>query len=99
LRRDSARGSTLVSESTYSDQERSLLFNLRNAFVQVLQSKAVRKNAKENLNYWDRELDVNRKRFNAGDLAQVDLNRLVLQRVQFEADFETATANLRTAKI
>jgi cobalt-zinc-cadmium efflux system outer membrane protein len=99
LRRDSARGSTLVSESTYSDQERSLLFNLRNAFVQVLQSKAVRQNAKENLNYWDRELDVDRKRFKAGDLAQVDLNRLVLQRVQFEADFETATANLRTAKI
>src|SRR5690349_14640700 len=37
LRRDSARQSTAVAESTYSDQERSLLFNLRNAFVQVLQ--------------------------------------------------------------
>ena len=38
-------------------------------------------------------------RFNAGDLAQVDLNRLELQRVQFESDFETAMVNLRTAKI
>jgi cobalt-zinc-cadmium efflux system outer membrane protein len=38
-------------------------------------------------------------RFNAGDLAQVDLNRLELQRVQFEADFETATVNVRTSKI
>ena len=56
-------------------------------------------NAKENLDYWDRELAVNRKRFNAGDLAQVDLDRLELQRVQFESDFETATVNLRTAKI
>jgi cobalt-zinc-cadmium efflux system outer membrane protein len=33
---------------------------------------------------------VNRTRFKAGDLAQVDLNRLELQRVQFESDFETA---------
>jgi cobalt-zinc-cadmium efflux system outer membrane protein len=99
LRRDQARQSTAVAVSTYSDQERGLLFNLRNAFVQVLQAKAVLQNAKENLDYWDRELEVNRKRFAAGDLAQVDLNRLELQRVQFESDFETATVNLRTAKI
>ena len=99
LRRDSARQSTAVAESTYSDQERTLLFNLRSAFVQVLQAKAVLQNAKDNLDYWDRELSVNRNRYNAGDLALVDLNRLELQRVQFEADFETATVNLRTSKI
>jgi cobalt-zinc-cadmium efflux system outer membrane protein len=99
LRRDSAKQSTAVAESTYSDQERSLLFNLRNAFVQLLQAKAVLQNAKENLDYWDRELTVNRNRFNAGDLALTDLNRLELQRVQFETDFETATVNLRTSKI
>ena len=99
LRFDAARQSTTVAESTYSDQERGLLFNLRNAFVQVLQAKAVLQNAKENLDYWDRELDINRKRFNAGDLALLDLNRLELQRAPFEVDFETATVNLRTAKI
>jgi cobalt-zinc-cadmium efflux system outer membrane protein len=99
LRRDSARESTAIAESTYADQERSLLFTLRSAFVQVLQAKAVLDNAKQNLAYWDRELDVNRKRLAAGDLALTDLNRLELQRVQFEVDFETATVNLRTSKI
>ncbi len=99
LRRDQARESTAISESTYLDQERNLVFTLRSAFVQVLQAKAVLQNATENLAYWDRELDVNRTRFKAGDLAQVDLNRLELQRVQFESDFETSTVNLRTAKI
>ena len=99
LRRDAAVQTTTVTESTYADQERGLLFNLRTAFVQVLQAQAVLQNAKDNLDYWDRELVVNRRRFSAGDLAQVDLNRLELQRVQFEADFETATVNLRTAKI
>jgi outer membrane protein, heavy metal efflux system len=99
LRRDQARESTVIAESTLADQERSLVFNLRTAFVNVLQAKAVLQNARENLDYWDKELDVNRTRFNAGDLAQVDLNRLELQRVQFESDYETAIVNLRTAKI
>lgn len=99
LRHDAARQGTAVAEASYSDQERSLLFALRNAFVQVLQAKAVLQNARENLDYWDRELEVNRRRFQAGDLAQVDLGRLELQRVQFESDLETALVNLRTAKI
>jgi cobalt-zinc-cadmium efflux system outer membrane protein len=99
LRRDQAKESTTIAESTYLDQERGLVFTLRSNFVQTLQAKAVLQNAKENLEYWDRELGVNRVRFNAGDLAQVDLNRLELQRVQFESDFETAMVNLRTAKI
>jgi len=67
--------------------------------VQTLQAKAVLQNGKENLDYWDHELNVNRERFKAGDLAEMDLNRLELQRVQFESDYETALVNLRTAKI
>src|SRR5580704_1544801 len=97
LRRDQARESTAISESTYLDQERGLVFNLRGAFVQVLQAKAVLQNAQENLAYWDRELDVFRLRFKAGDLAQVDLDRLEVQGAQFESDYETAVVNLRTA--
>jgi cobalt-zinc-cadmium efflux system outer membrane protein len=99
LRRDQAKESTDIAETTYQDQERNLVFNLRTAFVNVLQSKAILQNAQENLVYWDRELEVNRTRYQAGDLAQVDLNRLILQRAQFESDFETAIVNLRTSKI
>jgi cobalt-zinc-cadmium efflux system outer membrane protein len=99
LRRDQAVESTRVAESTYEDQRRNLVFNLRTAFVQTLQAKAVLQNAQENLTYWDRELEINRTRYDAGDLAQVDMNRLVLQRAQFESDFETAIVNLRTSKI
>lgn len=99
LRRDAARGATAVTESTAEDLERNLLFNLRAAYVQVLQAKAVLENARDNLAYWDRSLDVNRKRYAAGDLALIDLNRLELQRVQFESDLEGATVNLRTSKI
>ncbi len=73
LRRDQAKESTAVTESTYRDQERGLVFTLRSAFVQTLQAKAVMQNAQENLAYWDRELEVDRTRLKAGDLAEVDL--------------------------
>jgi cobalt-zinc-cadmium efflux system outer membrane protein len=99
LRRDQAKESTDIAESTYLDQERGLVFTLRTAFVNLLQAKAVLQNAKENLDYWDKELGVQRIRFKGGDLAEVDLDRLELQRVQFESDYENAVVNLRTAKI
>jgi len=99
LRRESAQRGTDIAESTLADQERILLFNLRNAFVQTLQAKAVLMLSEENLSYYDQVLSVNRDRFQAGDISQVDLNRLELQRVQYESDVETSTVNLRTAKI
>ena len=99
LRLEAAKKTTDVTASAYTDQERNLIFSLRSSFVQTLQAKAIFENAKQNLAYWDRELEVNRTRLKAGDLAEVDLDRLELQRVQFESDFETAVVNLRTAKI
>jgi cobalt-zinc-cadmium efflux system outer membrane protein len=44
-------------------------------------------------------LAISRDRFSAGDIAQIDLDRLELQRVQYESDVQTALVNLRTAKI
>ena len=99
LRRESAQDGTAIAISQLADQERKLLFDLRNAFVQVLQQNAVLALARENLEYYDRLLDVSRKRLKAGDIAQVDLDRLELQRVQFESDLQIALVNLRTAKI
>jgi len=99
LRRDSAQKGTDVAVSQLADQERTLLFTLRNAFVQTLQAKAILELSRENLAYYDQVLSVSRQRFTAGDIAKVDLNRLELQRVQYEQDLETSTVSLRTAKI
>lgn len=99
LRLESAQKGTAIAQSQLADQERSLLFTLRGAFVQALQAKAVRDLAKENLIYFDRELGISQDRYKAGDIARVDLDRLELQRVQYESDLQTAEVNLRTAKI
>jgi cobalt-zinc-cadmium efflux system outer membrane protein len=99
FRLDSAKEATGIAVSNQSDLGRTLLFNLRSAFVLTLQEKSVRDLAKENLSYYDHVLNVNRDRYHAGAIAQVDLDRLELQRVQYESDLQTAEVNLRTAKI
>ncbi|HXP82835.1 MAG TPA: TolC family protein [Verrucomicrobiae bacterium] len=99
LRQESARDATTIATSGQADLERNLIFSLRTAFVETLQEKAVLDLAKENLKYYDRVLEVNRDRYQAGGIAQVDLDRLELQRVQYESDLQTAEVNLRTAKI
>jgi len=76
-----------------------LLFNLRAAFVQTLQQKAILDVTRESLVFYNRLLDVSNERLKAGDIARVDFQRLELQRVQFETDVQTALVNLRTAKI
>lgn len=99
LRLESAQKGTGIAISGQADLDRTLLFSLRMAFIQTLQEKAVLDLAKENLSYYDHLLDVNRERYKAGAIAQVDLDRLELQRVQYESDLQTAEVNLRTAKI
>jgi len=99
LRLESAQKGTLIAESDHADLERNLLFSLRGAFVATLQAKAVLGLAKENLVYYDNVLDISRTRFSVGDIARIDLDRLELQRVQYESDVQSAEVNLRTAKI
>ena len=99
LRRESAQKESEITIAQYADQERNLLFNLRSAFVQTLQQKAILDLTRENLAYYKHLLDVSNDRLKAGDIAKVDFQRLELQRVQYETDVQTALVSLRTAKI
>lgn len=99
LRLESAKKGTQIAEFDHDDLQRTLLFNLRSAFVSTLQAKAVLQLATDNLAYYDHVLQISRDRFSAGDIAQIDLQRLELQRVQYESDVQTAEVNVRTAKI
>jgi cobalt-zinc-cadmium efflux system outer membrane protein len=99
LRLESQQKATGIAVSGQADLDRTLVFALRMAFVQTLQEKAILELAKENLAYYDHVLDVNRERFKAGAISRVDLDRLELQRVQYESDLQIAEESLETAKI
>ncbi len=99
LRYEAAKEGTSIAAAQQSDTERTLLFNLRSAFVGILQAKAVVKVSQDNLAHYDHILQISRDRYQAGDIAQIDLDRLELQRLQYESDVQTALVNLRTTKI
>ena len=99
LRLESAQEGTRITQSQHEDLERNMVFALRAAFVGTLQAKFILDLAKADLVYYDKIIEVSRARFKAGDLAQIDLDRIELLRVQYESEIETAIVNLRTAKI
>ncbi len=99
LRLQSAKLGTAIALSQKDDSERTLMFSLRDAFIRALTAKATLALTKENLDYYDKLLNINSERFKAGAIAHVDYQRLELQRVQYESDLATANVNLRTAKI
>src|SRR5262249_20328621 len=99
LRVESAQLATAGASSDQEDLERTLLFTARTAFVNTLQAEALVELAQANLRYYDNVIAVNRTRFQAGDISELDFQRVELQRVQFESDFANARVNLRTAKI
>jgi cobalt-zinc-cadmium efflux system outer membrane protein len=76
-----------------------LEFTLREAFVNTLEAKAVLELAQADLAYYDKIIEISRSRFKDGDIAQIDLDRIELLRVQYESEIQTAIVNLRTAKI
>ncbi|MGA2753436.1 MAG: TolC family protein [Terracidiphilus sp.] len=99
LRLESAKEGTRITESEHEDLKRNMEFTLRAAFVETLEAKVVLELAKADLKYYDHIIEISRDRFKAGDIAQIDLDRIELLRVQYESEIQTAIVNLRTAKI
>ena len=99
LRLESAKDGTRIAQSQYEDARRNLEFTLRGAFVNTLQSKALLDLARSELEYYDKIIAISKDRLNAGDIAQIDFDRIELQRVQYESAVQSAIVSLRTAKI
>ena len=99
LRLESAQKATSIAESQQLDLERTMLFTLRSAFVQTLQARQLLIQAQENLDYSNEELAIFRSRFQSGDIARVDFDRMLMQRPQYESDYQSALVNSRTARI
>jgi cobalt-zinc-cadmium efflux system outer membrane protein len=99
LRLESAQEETRITQSQHEDLDRNMIFALRTAFVGTLQAKFILDLAKADLDYYDKIIDMSRVSFKAGAIGQIDLDRIELQRVQYESEIEIAIVNLRTAKI
>ena len=99
LRLQSATEGTRIAESQHEDLQRTLEFTLHTVFVNTLEAKAILQLARADLAYYDHIIQISEDRYHAGDIAQIDLDRIELQRVQYESEIQSAMVNLRTAKI
>jgi cobalt-zinc-cadmium efflux system outer membrane protein len=93
-RLDSARATTAQTEAQYHDQIRQTTLQVRQGFTALLLAKATLKLAQDNLSSFRHELQINRDRYDAGDIGKLDYERLDLQLAQFESDESGAEMNL-----
>jgi outer membrane protein, heavy metal efflux system len=93
-RLDAARSTTEQTNDLLQDQQRQIVFAVKQAFVNMLSAKVALQLAEDNLKDFRRELDINNERFKAGDIDKLDFMRLDLQLSQFESDEATAKTNL-----
>ena len=99
LRLKSAQEGTRITEAQHEELKRNLEFTLRAAFIQTLEAKSILEFARADLDYYDKIIAISQTRLKAGDIAQIDFDRIELMRMQYESELQTAMVNLRTAKI
>lgn len=91
---DVARDNTKIAAQTVTDNERTLRFQVAQAFVNVLLAKSVLQFATQDLDDFSREVELNRARMKSGDLAEGDFLKISLQKLQFQQDVSTAQLSL-----
>jgi len=97
-RLESAQLATSISRTDFSDARRTLILNVRQAFVGALLARSNVDLARESLSSFQRVIDLNRARFDRGAMSGADLMKVELQMLPFQTDLEDATLALKTAK-
>ncbi|MDE2058176.1 MAG: TolC family protein [candidate division NC10 bacterium] len=95
---DSAKLSTDIATSDFTDVRRGLVFLVRKTFTDALLAKSNLELAQANLKNYREVEDLNKIRFQKGDIAGADLLKIELQKLQFENDVQDATLALKTAR-
>ncbi len=96
---ESARAATRVSGWELADVRRQLRFQVQSAFKDVLVGQATLALAEQNLKNLDEIERIQRVRAAKGDISELELLRIQVQRFAFERDAADARQAIRTAKI
>ena len=85
-RLQAAKAATAVVRSQVSDSERQLIFNVAQQFINVLLAESTLAFAQQNLDSFQKTVDISESRFHAGDMSEGDLLKIKLQLLQFQSD-------------
>jgi len=98
-RLDSARAAIRVSEWELADVRRQVIAQVKKAFTDVLVAQATLALAQENLRALDEVERIQRFRAERGDISELELTRIQVQRFAFERDAADARQAIEAAKI
>ena len=89
-RLQAAKDQTSVVRSLVSDNERQLVFNVSQQFVDVLLAESTLDFAQQDLDSFQKTVDISKERFRAGDMSEGDFLKIKLQLLQFQSDVSAA---------
>jgi cobalt-zinc-cadmium efflux system outer membrane protein len=89
-RLQAARDMTSVVRSQVSDSERQLVFNVGLQFVDVLLAESTLEFAQQDLDSFQKTVDISQERLRVGDISEGDFLKIKLQLLQFQTDVSAA---------
>jgi cobalt-zinc-cadmium efflux system outer membrane protein len=89
-RLQAAKDQTAVVRSLVSDNERQLVFNVSQQFVDVLLAESMLEFAQQDLDSFLKTVDISRERLRVGDMSEGDFLKIKLQLLQFQSDVSAA---------
>lgn len=89
-RLQAARDLTAVVRSQVSDSERQLIFNVGQQFLDVLLAESTLEFAQQDLDSFQKTVDISKERLRVGDLSEADFLKIKLQLLQFQTDVSAA---------
>jgi cobalt-zinc-cadmium efflux system outer membrane protein len=89
-RLEAAKDQTSVTQSTVSDNERTLAFNVAQQFIAVLLAQSNFDFAQQDLQGFQETVDIGEAQYKAGDISEGDLLKIKLQMLQFQSDVSAA---------
>jgi cobalt-zinc-cadmium efflux system outer membrane protein len=89
-RLQAAKDQTAATTSTVADNERQLVFNVSQQFVAVLLAQSTLDFNQQDLDSFQKTVDISELRYKAGDMSEGDLLKIKLQLLQFQTDVSAA---------
>ena len=89
-RLQAAKDATAVTRSQVQDNQRTLTLNVAQQFIAVLLAQSMLELAEQNLDSYQKTVDVSETRVRAGDMSENDLLKIKLQTLQFQTDVSSA---------
>jgi outer membrane protein, heavy metal efflux system len=89
-RLQAARDLTSVVRSQVSDNERQLVFNVGQQFVDVLLAQSTLDFALQDQESFQKTVEISKERYRVGDMSEGDFLKIKLQLLQFQSDVSAA---------